>query len=253
MENYCNHTVGVKSLAVASDRYKFYVKIGSVTYPLPIYTDYSSFYNGKYLALQSGGTNYYVPLSPSKSELTINAGVYKNDTLYYYLTEAFEKTAGVSGGYYFKYISGESNEMDLTNAISLDIKVPESGYYNCGFRICTALGYNSYKGGYRAESQYQFQVRHNGDILADTGLHNVCAEGDFATDYGTYKSFYSYAFGIGNSDSSEAKKQWYDLLKYKVYLTAGKNTFQLWIKMSEHNNKHACCYVKPFEVTVEKC
>ena len=74
---------------VVDSRFKLNFKIGNAVHNLPIYEDYSEFYNGMYFPLKVSTGNRYVPITPTQSELTINAGTIKDGKKYYFLTRAF--------------------------------------------------------------------------------------------------------------------------------------------------------------------
>ena len=108
-------------MAVVDSRFKLNLKIGSAVHNLPIYEGYSDFYNGMYFPLKVSTGYRYVPITPTQSELTINAGTIKDGKKYYFLTRAFTNNYSLSGGMFFRYISGGSNSMDLTNIIIVTV------------------------------------------------------------------------------------------------------------------------------------
>lgn len=90
-------------MAVVDTKNTLNIKIGSNNITLPIYEDYSDFYNGLYMPLKTFQGERYVPITPSQSEFTANAGVYKNGIKYYFLTRAFT-TSDSWGGVHFMSI-----------------------------------------------------------------------------------------------------------------------------------------------------
>ena len=83
---------------VVDSRFKLNFKIGSAVHNLPIYEGYSDFYNGMYVPLKVSTGYRYVPITPTQSELTINAGTIKDGKKYYFLTRAFTNNYSLSGG-----------------------------------------------------------------------------------------------------------------------------------------------------------
>ena len=228
-------------MAVVDSRFKLNLKIGSAVHNLPIYEGYSDFYNGMYFPLKVSTGYRYVPITPTQSELTINAGTIKDGKKYYFLTRAFANNYSLSNGSFYKYISGGSAEMDLTDIISVTVPVPETHTYKITLKQKMWLSYNAHKHGYRAESQYRFQTRLNGEILTDTGEHNVRGDGPF----------YNYASGASSFADMQARAQWFTLGTVTKTLKAGNNVFHLWAWMKEHNNKHATMFVEPFLVEIQ--
>ena len=78
-------------MAVVDSRFKLNLKIGSAVHNLPIYESYSDFYNGLYVPLKVSTGYRYVPITPTQSELTINAGTIKNGTKYYMISTECKK------------------------------------------------------------------------------------------------------------------------------------------------------------------
>ena len=233
---YC----GWVKMATADSRYKLNLKIGSAYHYLPIYEGYSDFYNGLYVPLKVSTGYRYVPITPTQSELTANAGIIKNGTRYYFLTRAFTNNYSISNGSFYKYISGGSNSMDLTNIINVSIPVPETHKYRVTFKQKVAMSFNAHKHGYRAESQYQYVVKHNGNTLIDTGMRNLL-DGWFR----------QYETSAGDAGGMQAVAKWMTLGTVDITLNAGNNVFQLWAAMKEHNNKHAAIFVEPFLVEIQ--
>ena len=225
---------------VVDSRFKLNFKIGSAVHNLPIYEDYSEFYNGMYFPLKVTTGDRYVPITPTQSELTINAGTIKDGKKYYFLTRAFTNNYSLSGGGFFKYISGQSNSMDLTNIISVTVPIPETHRFKVTFKQKVAMSFNAYKHGYRAESQYQYVVKHNGNVLIDTGMRNLL-DGWFR----------QYETSQASESGMRSVAKWMELGTLEMDLEAGNNVFQLWGAMQEGNNKHAAMFVEPFLVEVQ--
>ena len=227
-------------MAVVDSRFKLNLKIGSAVHNLPIYEGYSDFYNGMYVPLRVSTGYRYVPITATPSELTVNAGVVKGGKKYYFLTRAFTNNYSLSGGMFFRYIAGGSNSMDLTNIINVTVPIPETHRFRVTFKQKVAMSFNAYKHGYRAESQYQYVVKHNGSVLIDTGMRNLL-DGWFG----------QYETPNSSESSMRSVAKWMTLGTLDMTLNAGNNVFQLWGAMKEHNNKHAAMFVEPFLVEVQ--
>ena len=63
--------------------------IGSAKHSLPLYDDYRDFYNGKYVRIKTFNKNLYAPLTKTRSDMSVNAGVIVDGIRYYFLTSAF--------------------------------------------------------------------------------------------------------------------------------------------------------------------
>ena len=216
------------------------LKIGSAKHSLPLYDSYSDFYNGKYMRIKTFNKNLYAPLSPSRSELTVNAGVVMDGLRYYFLMKSFKQGEGfTSTGHWYKYISGGSANYGLAKVLSCSVTVPEDGLYTITSKVKWAGSYNDYHN-YRRNSSYQFQTRFGNSILTDTGLLAL------STD-----AFYPYSTGRAGESDMPGVIKWMTLGSgIEVQLKGGANTFDLWIRMYENNNKHAALYIDPFQVEV---
>lgn len=214
--------------------------IGSAKHSLPLYDDYKDFYNGKYVRIKTFNKNLYAPLTKTRSDMSVNAGVIVDGIRYYFLTSAFEQGEPfVSTGHFHKHISGGSASYGLAKALSCTVNVPEDGLYTITSKVKWAGSYNAYHN-YRRNSAYQFQTRFGNNILTDTGQHTLAES-----------IFYPYSTDrVGEGDMPGVIK-WMTLGEnVEVGLKGGVNTFDLWIRMYENNNKHATLYIDPFQVEV---
>lgn len=214
--------------------------IGSAKHSLPLYDDYKDFYNGKYVRVKTFNKNLYAPLTTTRSGMSVNAGVIVDGIRYYFLTSAFEQGEPfVSTGHFYKYISGGSASYGLAKVLSCTVNVPEDGLYTITSKVKWAGSYNDYHN-YRRNSAYQFQTRFGNDILTDTGQHTLAES-----------IFYPYSTGRAGEGDMPGVIKWMTLGEnIEVDLKGGVNTFDLWIRMYENNNKHAALYIDPFQVEV---
>ena len=130
--------------------------------------------------------------------------------------------------------------MDLTNIISVTVPIPETHRFKVTFKQKVAMSFNAYKHGYRAESQYQYVVKHNGNVLIDTGMRNLLDSW-----------FRQYETSNASESGMRSVAKWMELGTLEMDLEAGNNVLQLWGAMQEGNNKHSAMFVEPFLVEVQ--
>lgn len=214
------------------------LKIGSAKHSLPLYDSYSDFYNGKYMRVKTFNKNLYAPLSPSRSELTVNAGVIMDGLRYYFLMKSFKQgEAFASTGFFYRHF-GNDIRFNLQKVLSANVTVPEDGLYSVTIKAMWVGEFNDYHN-YRRNSFYRLQSRLGDTILTDTGIHSL-AEG----------IFYPYSHG-GEIVSSGRGRAWFTMgSDLELSLKAGTNVFDLYVEGYSNNNKHAGMYVDPFQVEV---
>lgn len=226
-------------MSIVDSKYKLYIDMGTTKYTLPVYDGYDDFYNKKYLSIITPNMKErYIPITPSLSNLAINAGVEEGGVTYYLLTRKFSSNQVVEGGFFeMSYSPGDSNEWGLHNIISQYIDVPEDGLYEIAFNIRWAGGFNGHKN-YRNKSAYQWVVKYAKDdggevLLADTGLLTVASE-----------RFYPYSTTAPSSSTAK----WMTIDTVSMELKAGRHQFDLWHNMAFWSDKHAAVYISPFQV-----
>ena len=209
--------------------------IGAAKHSLPLYDSYSDFYNGKYVRIKAFNKNLYAPLTQTRSELSVNAGVIMGGTRYYFLTSAFEREeAFASPGAFYRHF-GNDIRFDLQKVLTATAIVPETGTYNVIIKANWVGEFNDYHS-YRRNSFYRLQSRLNGTILTDTGIHSLAES-----------IFYPHSHG-GEIVSSGNGRAWFTMGNLNLELTAGSHNFELWVEGYSNNNKHAGMYVDPFQV-----
>lgn len=213
------------------------LKIGAAKHSLPLYDDYSDFYNGKYIRIRAFNKDLYAPLTTTRSDMSVNAGVILDGTRYYFLVSAFEQGEAFESAGAFYYYSNDGNHYQLQKVLSAVVNAPEDGLYKVDIKVKWEIGYNDYHN-YRDCSYYRLVSKFNGETLTDTGIHNA-----------EYSLFRPYCVRSHVSDGS--RRQWFTMgSDIEVELKAGANTFELWVEMYDTNNKHADMYVDPFQVEV---
>lgn len=213
------------------------LKIGAAKHSLPLYDDYSDFYNGKYVRIKTFNKDLYAPLTTTRSDMSVNAGVIVDDTRYYFLTSAFEQGEGFASTGYYHHISRNGVHYGPEKALTATVNVPEDGLYTVDIKAYLALGYNAHHN-YRANSNYRLMSKIGDIVLTDTGMHN-----------GMSSIFYPYTVGEYISDGRGRK--WFTMgSNVEVELKAGANRFDLWVEMYDTGNKHAEVYVDPFQVEI---
>lgn len=208
--------------------------IGSAKHSLPLYDDYKDFYNGKYVRIKTFNKNLYAPLTPTRSELSINAGVIMNGERLYFLTTAFEQGEAFASTGSFYHYSNDGNHYGPQRVLTTTVNVPEDGLYTVDLKVNWEIGYNDR----RRNSLYRLISKFGGDTLTDTGIHNAAKS-----------IFRPYCVRSHVSDGS--RRQWFTMgSNIELELKAGANTFELWVEMYDTNNKHADMYVDPFQVEI---
>ena len=211
--------------------------IGSAKHSLPLYDDYKDFYNGKYMRVKTFNKNLYAPLTPTRSELSINAGVIMNGERLYFLTTAFEQGEAFASTGSFYHYSNDGNHYGPQRVLTTTVNVPEDGLYTVDLKVNWEIGYNDHHN-YRRNSWYRLISKFGNKTLTDTGIHNA-----------EYSLFRPYCVRSHVSDGS--RRQWFTMgSNIELELKAGANTFELWVEMYDTNNKHADMYVDPFQVEV---
>lgn len=214
------------------------LEIGAAKHSLPLYDDYSDFYNGKYVRIKTFNKNLYAPLTTTRSDMSVNAGVIIDGTRYYFLVSAFEQgEAFASAGAFYRHF-GNDVRFNLQRVLTTTVNVPEGGLYIVTIKANWVGEFNDYHN-YRRNSFYRLQSRLDGTVLTDTGIHSL-AEG----------IFYPHSHG-GKIVSGGNGRAWFTMgSNIEVELKAGANVFELWVEGYSNNNKHAGMYVDPFQVEV---
>lgn len=211
------------------------LKIGAAKHSLPLYDDYKDFYNGKYIRIRAFNKDLYAPLTTTRSDMSVNAGVILDGTRYYFLVSAFEQGEAFESAGAFYHYSNDGNHYQLQKVLNAVVSVPEDGLYSVDIKVKWEIGYNDHHN-YRDCSYYRLVSKFNGETLTDTGIHNA-----------EYSLFRPYCVRSHVSDGS--RRQWFTMgSDIEVELKAGANTFELWVEMYDTNNKHADMYVDPFQV-----
>ena len=213
------------------------LEIGAAKHSLPLYDDYKDFYNGKYVRIKTFNKNLYAPLTKTRSDMSVNAGVILDGTRYYFLTSAFKQgEAFASPGAYYNY-TANGVHYTLRKVLSATVIVPEDGLYTITIKVNWVIGWNSYHN-YRRNSYYRLVSKLGNQTLTDTGIHNA-QSGIFYPYSGT---------GIANSGSP---RKWFTMGSgIEVELKAGANIFDLYAEMYDTNNKNTEIYIDPFQVEV---
>lgn len=210
--------------------------IGSAKHSLPLYDDYKDFYNGKYVRIKTFNKNLYAPLTKTRSDMSVNAGVIIDGTRYYFLVSAFEQgEAFASAGAFYRHF-GNDVRFNLQRVLTTTVNVPEDGLYTVTIKANWVGEFNDYHN-YRRNSFYRLQSRLDGTILTDTGIHSLAES-----------IFYPHSHG-GEYVSGGNGRAWFTMgSNIEVELKAGANVFELWVEGYSDNNKHAGMYVDPFQV-----
>lgn len=213
------------------------LEIGAAKHSLPLYNDYKDFYNGKYVRIKTFNKNLYAPLTPTRSELSINAGVIMNGKRLYFLTTAFEQGEAFASTGFFHHYSSNGNHYGPQRVLTTTVNVPEDGLYTVNLKVNWEIGYNDYHN-YRRNSWYRLISKFGNKTLTDTGIHNA-----------EYSLFSPYCVRSHVDDGS--RRKWFTMgSNIELKLKAGANTFELWVEMYDTYNKHADMYVDPFQVEV---
>lgn len=212
--------------------------IGSAKHSLPLYDSYKDFYNGKYVRIKTFNKNLYAPLTTTRSDISVNAGVIIDGTRYYFLVSAFEQgEAFASVGAFYKHF-GNDVRFNLQKVLTTTVNVPEDGLYIVTIKANWVGEFNDYHN-YRGCSFYRLQSRLDGTVLTDTGIHSLAED-----------IFSPHSYG-GEYVSGGNGRVWFTMgSNIEVELKAGANVFELWVEGYSTHNKHAGMYVDPFQVEV---
>ncbi len=127
-------------MAVADEKTKLKLTIGSVIHYLPLYDDFSDFYNKEFLKVTAFNKTLYAPLSKTYSNSVLNAGVERNGKKYYFLTRAFKGTETFSSNTSFLNTLQNNNILNDKVVLTTDCEIPDSGVYLLDFSVDASFG-----------------------------------------------------------------------------------------------------------------